>query len=215
MGEPATLSPTRSSWAAMMARCFNPKHDRFSYYGGAGVTVCRALSNSPQALVDVIGKRPNGLTLDRIDSSLNYSCGICPDCIANNWPKNIRWATWGEQRRNQRRNELKTINGVHKRLSDWASESGLKRCTIAQRIKAGWPDSELLSPLRSSAKVAEKRAAVVSAGAYSLSVKNLSKVSGVPAGTIRSRIRRGYSGDDLIIPSKHQNGKRRCIRKKN
>lgn len=32
--------PIYSTWQSMLARCYNPKHDSYDKYGGAGVTVC-------------------------------------------------------------------------------------------------------------------------------------------------------------------------------
>jgi len=29
-----------NSWSAMIARCYNPKHKKYQYYGGRGITVC-------------------------------------------------------------------------------------------------------------------------------------------------------------------------------
>lgn len=33
--------PVYSTWRAMLARCYNPKHKAYPQYGGAGVTVCQ------------------------------------------------------------------------------------------------------------------------------------------------------------------------------
>lgn len=81
---------TYSIWAAMIQRCKNPNHHAWDLYGGRGIIVCERWLDFRNFLADM-GVRPIGLTLDRIDPSGNYEPGNC------------RWATWREQRLNQRR----------------------------------------------------------------------------------------------------------------
>ena len=73
----------------MLERCTNPKKDNFADYGGRGIKVCDRWRRYKNFLADM-GKRPPGMTLDRIDVNGNYEAGNC------------RWATASEQRRNQR-----------------------------------------------------------------------------------------------------------------
>ncbi|ACU71745.1 conserved hypothetical protein [Catenulispora acidiphila DSM 44928] len=81
------------TWTRMVARCTNPKSGDYSYYGGRGIRVhepwLRVAVFIPE-IVSLIGERPKGLTLDRIDVNGNYE------------PGNVRWATRLEQSRNQR-----------------------------------------------------------------------------------------------------------------
>ncbi len=192
-------SPTGISWGAMMARCSNPEHEKYHYYGGAGVSVCLFLRVSPDSFVSAIGERPQGTSIDRINTRGNYSCGECDECRSKCWPKNIKWSTWSEQRRNQRPEELVEIGGVRKRLVEWASESGLDRSTISRRIKASWPNDHLLDPLGSNC--GKPRSDNIEINGLSLTIKEWAKRSGVCKGTIMSRRRRGYSGADLILPA--------------
>lgn len=76
----------------MIQRCTNPNNPAWRLYGGRGITVCARWRDFPAFLADM-GERPNGLTLDRIDNDRGYEPGNC------------RWATWSEQRSNQRRNQ--------------------------------------------------------------------------------------------------------------
>lgn len=83
------LSPTYSSWRAMMQRCQNPNAADWALYGGRGITVCERWLAFAAFLAD-LGERPTGKTLDRIDPDGHYEPGNC------------RWATPMEQRHNRR-----------------------------------------------------------------------------------------------------------------
>lgn len=81
-----------TAWRGMYARCYNPKHKSFSDYGGRGITICQQWRESFEAFFADVGLRPDPKrSLDRIDPDGNYE------------PGNVRWATWSEQRMNQRR----------------------------------------------------------------------------------------------------------------
>jgi hypothetical protein len=82
-------TPTYQSWKGMLNRCRTPSHNRYDLYGGRGITVCERWLSFENFLADM-GERPEGKTLDRIDSDGNYG------------PWNCRWATSLEQRHNRR-----------------------------------------------------------------------------------------------------------------
>lgn len=88
-----TYSRLYSIWSSMKTRCYNPKSKSYGYYGGRGISVCQEWRNDFSAFREWAlshGYQDN-LTLDRIDGDGSYSPGNC------------RWATWHEQRTNQRR----------------------------------------------------------------------------------------------------------------
>ena len=68
-------------------------HIHYQNYGNRGITVCEEWQNNFQAFYDwaMSNGYSDELTLDRKDNDKGYS------------PENCRWATWHEQRINQRR----------------------------------------------------------------------------------------------------------------
>lgn len=80
-------------WIGIKTRCLVPTNKDFKYYGARGISVCDRWLNSFENFLVDMGNRPKGLTLDRINTYGNYEPGNC------------RWATWHEQRVNQRKRE--------------------------------------------------------------------------------------------------------------
>lgn len=84
---------THTSWRAMIDRCYRRSIKQYKDYGGRGITVCGRWLSFKNFFADM-GRRPKGLTLDRIDNDGNYRHGNC------------RWATRSQQQNNRRNNKL-------------------------------------------------------------------------------------------------------------
>ena len=78
------------TWQAMKQRCYYPKANGYKDYGGRGVRVCEAWKKSFRQFFQDMGDRPDGCSLDRIDTDGDYS------------PSNCRWSTGSEQQLNKR-----------------------------------------------------------------------------------------------------------------
>jgi hypothetical protein len=77
----------------MRQRCNSPGNPGYRIYGAKGVKVCNRWDKFETFLADM-GDRPEGTSLDRIDSNGNYE------------PENCRWATKLQQNRNTSRVRL-------------------------------------------------------------------------------------------------------------
>jgi hypothetical protein len=92
-------SPEYSAWRAAWARCHNPGHMNFADYGGRGITMDPSW-HPPTSVGFVrflahIGKRPPGMTLERLDNNAGY------------WPGNVAWRSRSVQNSNQRKRKAK------------------------------------------------------------------------------------------------------------
>lgn len=90
------------AWENMQARCYNPNHPNYRYYGPMGVTVCKRWRDSFEVFLSDMGRKP----------SVRHSLDRYPDPYGNYKPSNCRWATPIQQRHN-RRDSIKTKGDNH------------------------------------------------------------------------------------------------------
>lgn len=127
----------------MIARCHNPAHAAYRYYGARGVKVCDRWRESFEAFAADMGARPVGLELDRIDPAGDYK------------PGNVRWMNRRMQKVNRAKRsdhyEPRPIewNGQTYAISDLAAIAGISYSTMYMRLMKGIPVQVAIStPLR-------------------------------------------------------------------
>lgn len=127
-------------WRQMIARCSNPKHNRYTRYGGRGIVVCdRWLGQDGfAAFYKDMGPCPSSdHQIDRLDNDGDYQ------------PDNCRWATRKEQARNRRNNHHLVVDGVSKTIAEWAEDMDVKQHMIICRLRRGWSERRaVLTPVR-------------------------------------------------------------------
>lgn len=94
--------PLYQIWNGIKYRCLVPSSRDYPAYGGRGITICKRWREDFQAFYDDVAPRPEGLTLDRKNNNLHYSCGKCEECKANGWEANCRWVSRSVQNHNRR-----------------------------------------------------------------------------------------------------------------
>ena len=118
--------PEYNIWLQMRARCKNPKHIAYKYYGGRGISVSMEW-DSFKTFIEDIGRRPVGGSIDRIDTNGNY----CKE--------NCRWATKLQQANNTRDNKKITFNGKTYGLRALSEFCGVSQKLLAKRLfERGW-----------------------------------------------------------------------------
>ncbi len=77
---------------AAKSRCQNPNNPNYENYGGRGIQFkWETAGETAQWIIEHLGEKPPGKSLDRIDNDGHYE------------PGNLRWATPKEQALNQRK----------------------------------------------------------------------------------------------------------------
>lgn len=127
-------TPTYKTWKMMWQRCTNPTYDKYDYYGGRGIKVCERWKEFENFLEDM-GERPEGKTLDRIDSDGDYEKSNC------------RWATREEQVDNRRNNVYFLVNDLVMSLKQLAKFIGVTREKLYNYIYRGYTPQQAVAKL--------------------------------------------------------------------
>ena len=121
-----TKSRAYQTWKTMIQRCTNPSRQRYSIYGGRGITVCERWTKFENFYEDM-GERPIGFQIERKNTNGNYEPGNC--C----------WASRCVNMRNTRRARILSVRGKRLPLAEIAEISGIPYGTIYHRITdLGW-----------------------------------------------------------------------------
>lgn len=122
--------PLYNTYNNMIERCYSKSNNSYSEYGGNGVVVCKEWLSSFMSFYNwsINNGWQDGLQLDK-DIKGNgklYS------------PKTCCFVTPKDNSNKRKTSRFIEINGDVRTLSQWSEYSGVKRCTISARIKAGW-----------------------------------------------------------------------------
>ena len=105
-------------------------------YCDRGITISEEFLTF-DSFLEVMGERPPGGSIDRIDNNGNSS------------PDNCRWATMTQQNRNKRSNIMIEYQGKSKCISEWAEELGMTHHIILQRYNRDMtPEQIFTTPIK-------------------------------------------------------------------
>jgi hypothetical protein len=124
---------TYECWRAMLDRCSNSKNKSFKDYGARGISVCDRWLTFENFLADM-GEAPENLSIDRY-----------PNNDGNYEPGNCRWATVAQQNSNKRGNTVLEFDGKKATIAEWSAMTGIKDCTISERLRHGWSVEKALT----------------------------------------------------------------------
>ena len=131
-----------------MARCTNLNDQAYPKYGGIGISVCDEW-RSFRVFLEDMGSRPDGTSLDRIDNSL----GVHRHAITRSVDKGITSIDAilahpkrpVQTRRASSKGNYVTVDGVTRKITEWAAFTGIAHSTIWQRVKYGWTIEDAVS----------------------------------------------------------------------
>jgi hypothetical protein len=127
----------------MKSRCANSNYSHYKYYGGRGIKVCQEWVDSFETFMADMGVRPDGGTLDRIDSDGDYT------------KENCRWATREQQVDNRRNAVYATLGAVTLKLKEWAALLRVRRSQIYLAMYHGETLAEFVKKRKLEARVIE------------------------------------------------------------
>ena len=122
-------------WRTTKARCLDKNAQKYSSYGGRGISICDEWKDNFQAFYEwaMANGYDDDLTIDRIDANGNYE------------PSNCRWATSKEQANNRRTNRYIEFEGVVHTISEWSDITGITKSALYHRFSRGWSAEKALT----------------------------------------------------------------------
>jgi hypothetical protein len=173
-------------WIGMKARCLNPTHPSYPWYGAKGITVHPLWMNDFPAFLSEIGPCPTPKhTVDRIDGTKGYE------------PGNVRWATMREQNRNKSNLRVVSYRGQSKTVAEWAELRGMSGGTILSRLNRGLSPAKALSRQKTLGGAPSRK---LSAHGRTMTLAEWSKELGLSRQVIFGRIKKGWPLDQVLRP---------------
>ena len=124
-----------TEWAAMKARCYNPRNKRYDRYGGRGIAICDEWRESYETFRNwaLANGYRDDLTIERNDTDGDY----CPE--------NCKWATQKEQQNNRSNNVKIDYHGETMSMKQWAERVGMEYSCLYARLNRGWTFERAIS----------------------------------------------------------------------
>lgn len=117
---------THRIWCGIRARCNTPSAKGYANYGGRGIKVCDRWKDFCAFLEDM-GECPDGYSIERNDVDGDYE------------PSNCKWIPISEQCNNKKDTLYVYVDGIKKRLKEYAEEMGVNVGTMRARLYHGRP----------------------------------------------------------------------------
>lgn len=166
----------------MISRCYNNKNKSYADYGGRGITVCDRWRNSFPDFIKDMGKKPTGLSIDRIENNGNYEPGNC------------RWANSFNQANNTRKNVYLTYKGETRTVNQWARHLNLANSTLRNRLdKLNWPIDKAFNVNPDYGNRKYIRSDKITHNGQCHTLVKWAKVTGIKIQTLRKRIKLNWS----------------------
>jgi hypothetical protein len=112
-------------WIGIKNRCLNSKSKDYSRYGAKGIIMCKEWIDSFEQFYKDMGKRPENLSIERIDNTKGY------------FPENCKWADRSEQQRNKSNSLWVEWKGEIKHIMEVAKELDISKGAAHLRYKRG------------------------------------------------------------------------------
>ena len=136
------MTPTYSSWRAMIGRLTHPSSSGYEHYRALGITVCDRWRHGEsgksgfECFLEDVGERPSmERTLDRH-----------PNNDGNYEPGNVRWASKREQANNRRTNKMFEYQGETITFAELVRRTGMDKDFLRHRLlRAGWTLEQALA----------------------------------------------------------------------
>jgi hypothetical protein len=111
----------------MHQRCYNPRHDKYRWYGARGISICLEWHNFTTFREwALINGYTDELTIDRIKTNKGYS------------PDNCQWVDMKFQANNRNSNRILELNGQSYTVAQMAEAFSISSYTIFNRLRLGW-----------------------------------------------------------------------------
>lgn len=117
--------PLYKVWLNMKDRCHNPNNSHFKYYGGKGIAVCSEWKEDFKLFYDwmINNGYEKGMSIDRIDNSLEYS------------PDNCRIVPFNKQSSNRTTNYAIMYEGIPYTVAELSKLLNVKSSTLYSRLR--------------------------------------------------------------------------------